>query len=332
MAVNVPTGGQRGEIIVSGRSKERPSRGIIHPISAGKGVFDQPPLDNEFVVDSHDFPVDPNTGLLLARPLRGAISFEAEVRGQQFVFDVLNSRAYLDHHEQWRDEVIIPLYARGFNRSLQLATMLVVDKMRVSREESRREDLIPSAILIRKKTPSGDVYVGEALERVYIIPTTAGDKHILSFETRVMEGGFRDMEFGRKLAQLARLTHNRATWGTHRTRVEPSPRSLQKARIFKPGRYFPYDAPYDSDFVALQILNGYFARVKLNGRSVTQEYGVSYNDYLDPTGELGFDPKHPSLLAINRLFLRARLIPQDPEKRKLSTHSMYGTGEFANAA
>lgn len=159
-----------------------------------------------------------------------------------------------------------------------------------------------SWIGFRKLDASPGQYEGAALQDVLHIPTVRGDIPLLFMRLRVFLPEARRKHLGRTAMQLAIHAHSDAepTHIAHRTCSPAAAYSWLMADVFKPGRRFPFDSPFDRDFIAFMLLFNIYDVTRVRGKLPNKSTGVSIGEYLEPNRAYVPDPTHVPTMGIKK--------------------------------
>lgn len=165
----------------------------------------------------------------------------------------------------------------GWSESLAHATLSKGMDIR----EDAKEDEVPSALLFVRK---GEGVIGVSIARKLVIHTEAdGDVDFLYYILRAFREEYRAGGRGTFASQQHRLIHPETNWGGHCTPNPAAAYSFYRSGIFIAGRRFPWDARFNTDILAQDIMYGLFRKVRINpDQSIDPVTGVIKGGYPEP--------------------------------------------------
>ncbi len=157
-------------------------------------------------------------------------------------------------------------------------------------------------------------YDGCAWQDMLYIPTVRGDIALLFMRLRVFAPEAQRLHLGRSSMQIALNTHSEAepVYIGHRTGSPAAVRSWLEADIFRLRRRFPYDLPYENDFVASMLLMNIYELTHINGRIPNRSTGVSVGEYAESNRAYIPDPTHePTMRILEWMTGKLKMKPGD---------------------
>lgn len=167
-------------------------------------------------------------------------------------------------------------------------------------KDGSKEDEIPSALVFARE---GEGVIGISIARKLVIHTEAGgDIDFLYYVLRAFQECYRAGGRGTYAAQQHRLIHPETKWGGHCTPNPAAAYSFYRSGIFTEGRRFPWDARYDTDPLAQDIMYGLYRKVRVSSNSpIDLVTGVSKGGYPEPHKGYKIMHLHPPTLEFRRI-------------------------------
>lgn len=180
-----------------------------------------------------------------------------------------------------------------------------------------------SWIGFRKLGAPRDEYVGLAWQQEINIPTVEGTQRLLYLNLRAFEPEAQRKHLGRTAIQLALNIYPEVQLIAHRSGSPAAVYSFLESGVFKEGKRYPYDMPFDKAPMMPQILLWVYSLFHINGKSPNLSTGVSIADYIEPNKAYIPDLAHGPTMAI-REWMEGKL------KMKLDRgDALYEIGEVA---
>lgn len=172
----------------------------------------------------------------------------------------------------------------------------------VGNADIRNPRLIPSVMLF---VIDNRIVATSAQRLRYLETRQAGEVPVLQHLLRAVlpdfrAGGTGGRHIGRHIVQQAKELHHEALWYVHRTQNAAAVYANYRSECFEPGQYYPWDALFNTNTLAQQIMLAYFdlAGGKHAG-DVNPITGVSANDFPEPNKAWEPNPQHAEVMEIH---------------------------------
>lgn len=201
------------------------------------------------------------------------------VLGTDYSADVFNKSSYMAEKGALA-EITEGLIVRSGLWSVETARIMVASGLEVSDPQNT------SWIGFRKTAAPRGQYDGVAWQEETPMPLPKRDRHNLYMKLRAFAPEIQGKHFGRFAMQLAFNSHPEVDSISHRTGNPIAVRSWLESEVFKPGRRFPYDLPFNADQDMPLMLLWLYDRYHTQGEIPDISTGVSVGDYLEPNGAI----------------------------------------------